>query len=101
MKTSRRNFFKKAAAVSAGSVLLTGTSRASNNPDDRRYDALDEVYSKPVLKRELFPDPVIIDTLESPTSDLQSYGGVVKVPAGPGLGVEIDPDYIRKHQLVK
>jgi len=64
MKTSRRNFFKKAAVVSAGSALFTGTSRAGNIPDDRRYAALDEVYSKPVLKSELFSDPVIIDTLE-------------------------------------
>ena len=64
MKTSRRNFFKKAAVVSAGSALLTGAARASNFPDHGRYAALDEVYSKPIFKRELFSDPVIIDTLE-------------------------------------
>ena len=28
------------------------------------------------------------------TSDLESHGGVVKVPTGPGMGVEIDPLYI-------
>ncbi|HDR52534.1 MAG TPA: mandelate racemase/muconate lactonizing enzyme family protein, partial [Mariniphaga anaerophila] len=39
--------------------------------------------------------------LECSTSDLQSHGGVVKVPASPGLGVEIAPDFIKKHQLVK
>jgi L-alanine-DL-glutamate epimerase-like enolase superfamily enzyme len=39
--------------------------------------------------------------LQCPTSDLQSHGGVVKVPTGPGLGVEIDPDFIKKHSGVK
>ncbi len=35
------------------------------------------------------------------TSDLESHGGVVKVPTGPGMGVEIDPVYIAKHIVVK
>ncbi len=39
--------------------------------------------------------------LECSTSDLQSHGGVVTVPTGPGLGVEIDPHFIAKHQVVK
>jgi L-alanine-DL-glutamate epimerase-like enolase superfamily enzyme len=39
--------------------------------------------------------------LHCSTSDLKSNGGVVKVPTGPGLGVEIDPDYIAKHIPVK
>jgi L-alanine-DL-glutamate epimerase-like enolase superfamily enzyme len=39
--------------------------------------------------------------LHCETSDLESHGGVVKVPTGPGMGVEIDPDYIAKHKLVK
>ncbi|MCK4922262.1 MAG: mandelate racemase/muconate lactonizing enzyme family protein [Bacteroidales bacterium] len=34
------------------------------------------------------------------TSSLQSVNGVVKVPTGPGSGVDIDPDFIRKFQLV-
>jgi L-alanine-DL-glutamate epimerase-like enolase superfamily enzyme len=38
--------------------------------------------------------------LECKTSTLTSDDGVVTVPSGPGLGVEIDPDYIKKHQLV-
>jgi L-alanine-DL-glutamate epimerase-like enolase superfamily enzyme len=38
--------------------------------------------------------------LESPTSSLSSEDGRVKVPTGPGLGVEIDPAYISKHSLV-
>jgi L-alanine-DL-glutamate epimerase-like enolase superfamily enzyme len=38
--------------------------------------------------------------IECPTSSLESEDGVVTVPSGPGLGVTIDPDYIRKHQPV-
>ena len=39
--------------------------------------------------------------LECDTSDLQSNGGVVTVPTGPGLGVTIDPDYLARHELVQ
>jgi L-alanine-DL-glutamate epimerase-like enolase superfamily enzyme len=35
------------------------------------------------------------------TSSLSSDNGVVTVPSGPGLGVEIDPGYIAKHVVVK
>lgn len=38
---------------------------------------------------------------ECKTSKLESNGGVVTVPSGPGLGIEIDPDYISKHKIVK
>ena len=38
--------------------------------------------------------------LHSQTSELSSEGGKVKVPTGPGLGVEIDPDFIKRHRLV-
>ncbi len=39
--------------------------------------------------------------LDSPTSSLSSEDGRVKVPTGPGLGVEIEPSFIAKHSLVK
>jgi L-alanine-DL-glutamate epimerase-like enolase superfamily enzyme len=36
------------------------------------------------------------------TSTLRSDDrGVVTVPTGPGLGIEIDPAFIEKHSLVK
>jgi len=38
--------------------------------------------------------------MRCPTSDLKSHEGLVKVPTGPGLGVEIDPDYLSKHRPV-
>jgi len=37
-----------------------------------------------------------------PTSTLRSdTDGVITVPSGPGLGVEIDPAYIAKHEVMK
>jgi L-alanine-DL-glutamate epimerase-like enolase superfamily enzyme len=36
--------------------------------------------------------------LECATSNLESADGVVTVPSGPGLGVEIDPEFIAKHK---
>ncbi len=36
------------------------------------------------------------------TSKLRSdENGVLKVPTGPGLGIEIDPEYVKKHVVVK
>jgi L-alanine-DL-glutamate epimerase-like enolase superfamily enzyme len=37
---------------------------------------------------------------ECKTSPLKSVKGVVKVPTGPGSGVDIDPEFIKKHQIV-
>lgn len=40
--------------------------------------------------------------IESKTGDpFVSYDGVLKVPTGPGLGIIIDPDYVKKHKVVK
>ena len=38
---------------------------------------------------------------ECKTSPLKVVDGKIKVPTGPGLGVEIAPDYIRLHQVIK
>jgi L-alanine-DL-glutamate epimerase-like enolase superfamily enzyme len=37
---------------------------------------------------------------ECKTSSLSSDEGVVTVPTGAGLGIEIDPEYIAKHQVI-
>jgi L-alanine-DL-glutamate epimerase-like enolase superfamily enzyme len=39
--------------------------------------------------------------LECNTSELSSNGGVVEAPTGPGLGIEIDPDFIKKHKVTR
>jgi L-alanine-DL-glutamate epimerase-like enolase superfamily enzyme len=36
-----------------------------------------------------------------PTSELKSVNGLVKVPTGPGLGIDIDPDFVKKFAVVK
>jgi len=38
---------------------------------------------------------------ECKTSPLSVADGKIKVPTGPGLGVEIDPDFIKKHEAVE
>ncbi|MFC2125128.1 mandelate racemase/muconate lactonizing enzyme family protein [Bacteroidota bacterium] len=38
---------------------------------------------------------------ECETSPLTSKNGVLMVPSGPGSGIEIDPDFIQKHEVVK
>jgi len=37
---------------------------------------------------------------ECRTSPLKIVDGKIKVPTGPGLGIDIDPDFIKKHQPV-
>jgi L-alanine-DL-glutamate epimerase-like enolase superfamily enzyme len=39
--------------------------------------------------------------MQCDTSSLTSQNGVVQVPTGPGLGVEIDRDFVEKHVLVR
>jgi len=38
---------------------------------------------------------------ECPTTPLKIINGKIKVPTGPGLGVIVDPDFIKKHEVVK
>ncbi len=64
MKTNRRKFIKAAALSGGASAILPLSSCSSNAQTGTDYSVLDEVLKKPVLKRELFPDPVIIETLE-------------------------------------
>ncbi|MCB1119972.1 MAG: mandelate racemase/muconate lactonizing enzyme family protein, partial [Verrucomicrobiae bacterium] len=39
--------------------------------------------------------------VECKTSSLRLKDGKIKVPTGPGIGVDIDPDYIKKHKRVE
>jgi L-alanine-DL-glutamate epimerase-like enolase superfamily enzyme len=62
MKTNRRKFIEttftgSVAAMVPGFDFQTGTLK-------EKYSKLDEILKKPVLKRDLFPEPVIISTLE-------------------------------------
>ena len=62
MKTNRRRFLLTATAGSLGAVTPFPCFKGETYPEV--YAHLDEVMKKPVLKRELFTKPVIIDTVE-------------------------------------
>ena len=71
MKTNRRKFISKAVAggLATGAVPLIANSAAEEaTPKESliqsREAKLDEILKQPVLKRELFESPVIIETLE-------------------------------------
>jgi len=38
--------------------------------------------------------------LECSTSDLKIENGLIKVPSGPGIGVDMDPDFLAKHNKI-
>jgi L-alanine-DL-glutamate epimerase-like enolase superfamily enzyme len=62
MRHSRRQFIGTAFAAGIGTALPACLSVSEDLK--AKYTALDEILKKPVLKKELFLDPVIIDTLE-------------------------------------
>ena len=69
MKTNRRKFIGTALAggMSATMPLLScgsGSSRQTDGTVNPDYARLDEILKQPVFRKEYFPDPVIIDTLE-------------------------------------
>src|SRR5436190_16394302 len=67
MKTNRRQFVKAFGGLSAAlplSALSAENGRRGANSQNARYAKLDEILRQPVLKRELFKSPVIIEKLE-------------------------------------
>ena len=62
MKTNRRQFIETTLAGSLAAALPL--SAFSSEDQRNKYAVLDKIIRKPVLKKELFPSPVIIDTLE-------------------------------------
>ncbi len=65
MYPNRRTFLKSATIASTGLFITNSCNPIANQTKQiTDYTILDEVLAKPVLKKELFPDPVIIETLE-------------------------------------
>ena len=69
MKTNRRQFVKanllgSLAAALPLSAFGADAARSGSRSQNPRYAKLDEILRQPVLKRELFAAPVIIETLE-------------------------------------
>jgi L-alanine-DL-glutamate epimerase-like enolase superfamily enzyme len=67
MKNNRRTFIKM-AGISAGAAtilpLASSCSETKTNTAWPDYSALDKALQLPVLKKELFPSPVIIEKIE-------------------------------------
>src|SRR4030042_3616999 len=65
MRTSRRNFISTGLAGGFAAALpgskAQGAGSGARKPD---YTRLDELLKQPVLKKELFTTPVIIESLE-------------------------------------
>ncbi len=71
MKTTRRHFISTAAAATMGAAAPSIIScKKESGPglsaDEirSRYEVLDKIIKQPVLKKDVFKEPVIIDTLE-------------------------------------
>jgi len=74
VKTSRRNFLAAAltgSAAAAAAFPYTSSAQFLNAPRhglpgtlEERYAKLDAILKEPVFKRNLFPDPVVIESVE-------------------------------------
>ena len=64
MKTCRRTFLKSTMFVGCMSIMTSKTTAREIRSPKTNYAQLDKVLKKPVLKRTLFPDPVIIESIE-------------------------------------
>lgn len=68
MTTRDRRKFLKTATIGGGAAIASSMTSCGSatevRPAATDYSTLDAVLKQPVLKRELFSDPVIIDSLE-------------------------------------
>ena len=93
MKTNRRQFLSTAASGSIAAALpLSACSQgdpASQSEKIRdRYEILDRILKQPVFRKELFPSPVIIESIELLRHEnnflcrVRSKDGAVGISAG-------------------
>jgi hypothetical protein len=63
---NRREFFSSAAGAGLASVgMAQSKPQTKTTPEIKsRYERMDAILKQPVLKKELFPDPVIIEKIE-------------------------------------
>lgn len=64
MATNRRTFLKSVCLAAGASVVSKGSATQRHLTPRTDYTLLDKVLEQPVLKRELFPNPVIIESVE-------------------------------------
>jgi len=66
IKINRRIFLKN-SGIAAALPLFPGVLRGKDTQSDKinqAYKKLDEILKKPVFRKDLFPDPIIIESLE-------------------------------------
>jgi hypothetical protein len=111
MKTNRRKFISTAATGGlAATALPLSYFRTKANSDSSvteiksRYAKLDEILKAPLLKKELFATPVIIETLEllrfenSFLCRVRSKGGAEGISVGHSDLSTLFPVFLRKLQ---
>ena len=64
MKATRRQFVKASLLGGVAAAVSHSAPGAESTKLSPRYARLDEILKEPVLKRELFPSPVILQSLE-------------------------------------
>src|SRR4030042_1878917 len=65
MKTNRRKFITTSLAGGlAATMPMSACASQGTEPDNPYYARFDEILKQPVLKKEMFAAPVIIETLE-------------------------------------
>ena len=85
LEMNRRELIK--TGMGAGALTFLGCSGLYPDGQMVTYDILDQAASEPVLEKELFPDPVIIESMELLNQD-ESYMVRVRSQDGvAGLGV--------------
>lgn len=64
MKMNRRQFLSASAIGGVGGVTLPHASHGQSEVVEENFSKLDAVLAEPLFKRELFSDPVIIESVE-------------------------------------
>ncbi|GJM29424.1 MAG: hypothetical protein DHS20C17_20590 [Cyclobacteriaceae bacterium] len=64
MSNTRRNFLSNILATSIGAGLVGCFPATTQNDAENSYHALDSILNQPVLKKELFPSPITIKSLD-------------------------------------
>ena len=95
MKTNRRHFLKSLVIFGGTPTLMLCNSSAHIRQTKTDYTILDRVLKHPVLKRELFPSPVIIESVEL-LRDRDNF--ICRVRSKDGAeGLSIGHPFIAKH----
>lgn len=113
MKLTRRSLLAGTVggpAVAACRSDAVGKAMAPDSAEgDRIAGKIARAAAEPVLPRDLFREPVVVESMEKglskipfecDTSPLTCVDGIMRVPSGPGFGIDLDPDWVKKAEVV-